>query len=259
METNGVVYFDFREATAIVVGGASGLGLAMAEGLLAQGACVGIVSRTEKTVQARAQELADRFSGRCFGVSADITDERSMRCLVEAISERFSGALNIAVNSAGINIRNPIEKVSLEEWESVQRANSTGGFLFAKSVFPLLRSARWGRLINITSIFASRSFPHRTSYAASKGALLQLTRTLSLEWAPYGITVNSISPGPFLTEINRPVLADSDNYRKFCDLIPLGRFGQPNEIVTACLFLASPGSSFVTGADLAVDGGWTAR
>lgn len=259
METNNSGHFDFRDATALLAGGASGLGLAMAEGLLAHGARVGIVSRTENKVQARAQELAERFAGRCFGVSADLADEGSLGRLIEQVGERFNGALNIAVNSAGINIRNPIEKVSLEEWESVQRANSTGGFLFAKSVFPLLRRARWGRLINVTSIFASRSFPYRASYAASKGALLQLTRTLSLEWAPYGITVNSISPGPFLTDINRPVLADPDNYRKFCGLIPLGRFGEPNEIVTACLFLASPASSYVTGTDLAVDGGWTAR
>lgn len=259
METTHAGLFDFRDATALVAGGASGLGLAMAEGLLAHGARVGIVSRSESKVQARAGELAERFTDRCFGLCADIADERSVARLIEQVGERFSGALNIAVNSAGINIRNPIEKVSREEWESVQRVNSTGGFLFAKGVFPLLRSARWGRLINVASIFASRSFPHRVSYAASKGALLQLTRTLSVEWAPYGITVNSISPGPFLTEINRPVLADPDNYRKFCDLIPLGRFGEPNEIVTACLFLASPASSYVTGADLTVDGGWTAR
>lgn len=259
METTHAGHFDFRDATALVAGGASGLGLAMAEGLLAHGARVGIVSRSESKVQARAGELAERFAGRCFGMSADIADECSLGRLIEEVGERFNGALNIAVNSAGINIRNPIEKVSLEEWESVQRANSTGGFLFAKSIFPLLRRAGWGRLINVTSIFASRSFPHRTSYAASKGALLQLTRTLSLEWAPYGITVNAISPGPFLTEINRPVLADPDNYRKFCDLIPLGRFGEPDEIVTACLFLASPVSSYVTGTDLTVDGGWTAR
>lgn len=259
METTHARLFDFREATALVAGGASGLGLVMAEGLLAHGARVGIVSRAEDKVQARARELADRFTDRCFGLCADIADERSVARLIEQVGERFNGSLNIAVNSAGINLRNPIEKISLEEWESVQRVNSTGGFLFARGVFPLLKSARWGRLINVASLFASRSFPNRASYAASKGALLQLTRTLSLEWAPYGITVNAISPGPFLTEINKPVLVDPDNYKKFCDSIPLGRFGEPNEIVTACLFLASPASSYVTGSNLAVDGGWTAR
>lgn len=231
----------------------------MAEGLLAHGSQVCIASRSEEKVRAYARELADRYESRCFGLTVDLRDESSMAYLAERVGERFDGALNIAVNSAGINVRNPIEKVSLEEWESVQQINSTGSFLFAKSVFPLLRRARWGRLINVASIFASRSFSHRASYAASKGALLQLTRTLALEWAPYGITVNAISPGPCLTDINRPVLADPNNYRKFCDLIPLGRFGQPNEIVTACLFLASPASSFITGADIPVDGGWTAR
>jgi NAD(P)-dependent dehydrogenase (short-subunit alcohol dehydrogenase family) len=251
--------FDFSQATALVAGGASGLGLAMAEALLAHGARVGIVSRSEAKVQARARELAGRFEGRCAGFCADLADEHAMARLIEQTGEHFDGALNIAVNSAGINIRNPIEKVSLEEWETVQRANSTGGFLFAKSVFSLLKRARWGRLINVASIFASRSFPNRASYAASKGAMLQLTRTLALEWAPYGITVNAISPGPFLTEINKPVLADPVNYKKFCDLIPLGRFGEPNEVASACLFLASPASSYITGVDLPVDGGWTAK
>lgn len=259
METNSSGYFDLRDATALVAGGASGLGLAMAEGLLAHGARVGIVSRVEKKVEARARELAERFTGRCFGLCADLADESSLGRLIEEVGERFNGVLNIAVNSAGINIRNPIEKVSLQEWESVQRTNSTGGFLFAKGIFPLLKNAKWGRLINVTSIFSSRSYPHRTSYAASKGALMQLTRTLALEWAPFGITVNSISPGPFLTEINRPVLADPDNYRKFCEHIPLGRFGEPWEIVTACLLLASPASSYITGTDIVVDGGWSAK
>lgn len=231
----------------------------MAEGLLVHGGEVCIASRSEERVGTRARELADRFEGRCVGLIVDVRDESSMTRLAERVGERFGGALNIAIYSVGSNVRNPIEKVSLTEWESVQRTNSTGGFLFAKGIFPLLKNAKWGRLINVTSIFSSRSYPHRTSYAASKGALMQLTRTLALEWAPFGITVNSISPGPFLTEINRPVLADPDNYRKFCEHIPLGRFGEPWEIVTACLLLASPASSYITGADIVVDGGWSAK
>lgn len=259
MENNAPSPFDFRDTTALVVGGSTGLGFAMAEGLLAHGGRVCITSRSEKTARARAAELAERFDGRCCGFSVDVGDEGSVARLMESVAGTFGGALNIAVNSAGTNIRNPIEKVSLEEWNAVQRVNSTGGFLVARGLFPLLKSARWGRLIHIASIFASRSFPHRTSYAASKGALMQLTRTLALEWAAHRITVNAISPGPFLTEINRPVLADQDNYRKFCENIPLGRFGEPAEIVTACLFLASPASSYITGADIVVDGGWTAK
>jgi NAD(P)-dependent dehydrogenase (short-subunit alcohol dehydrogenase family) len=104
----------------------------------------------------------------------------------------------------------------------------------------------------------SRSFKNRSSYASSKGALLQLTRTLAIEWAGENITVNAVSPGPFLTEMTRPLVNDQDAYRQLCNNIPIGRFGEPHEIVTACLFLASPASSYVTGADIAVDGGWMA-
>lgn len=251
-------HFNFGGTKTLIVGGASGLGLVMAEGLLAYGGEVCIASRSQEKVAARSHELAERFDGRCVGLTVDLREESSVESLVRKVADHFGGMLHVAINSTGDNIRNPIEKVSLREWESVQRTNSTGAFLFAKAVFPLLRSAPWARLIHVTSIFASRSYPNRASYAASKGALLQLTRTLALEWASYGITVNSISPGPFLTEINRPVLADPENYRKFCARIPLGRFGDPKEVLTACLLLASPASSYITGAEIPVDGGWMA-
>src|SRR5436190_22733247 len=143
----------------------------------------------------------------------------------------------MAVNSSGINIRNPIDRISLAEWESVQRVNITGAFLFARTMYPRLKRAGWGRLIHMASIFASRSFAHRTSYASSKGALLQLTRTLAIEWAGEGITVNSISPGPFATEIMKPVMDDPRRSEEFRRKIPLGRFGDPRELVPAALFL----------------------
>ncbi len=251
--------FDFSGATAVVVGGATGLGRAMAEGLVAHGARVCVVSRTHAKAQAAADEIGARFEGRASACAADLASEASVNGLGDALDARFAGRLNIAVNAAGINIRNPIDDISLEEWESIQRVNSTGGFLFARAMHPLLERAGWGRLINITSIFASKSFRLRSSYASSKGALLQLTRTLAIEWAAENITVNAISPGLFLTDMTRPILDDPESYRRFCESIPLGRFAEPPEIVTACLFLASPASSFVTGSDIVVDGGWMVR
>jgi NAD(P)-dependent dehydrogenase (short-subunit alcohol dehydrogenase family) len=164
--------------------------------------------------------------------------------------------LNIAINSAGFNIRNKIEDITLDEWESIQKVNLTGGFIFAKGVYPLLKNADFGRLINITSIFSKVSFPERASYSSSKGGLLQLTKTLAVEWADSKITVNCISPGPFLTDINKPVLDNPENYKAFCMNIPKGRFGDPEEIITSCLFLASQYSSYVNGSEIVVDGGW---
>jgi len=250
--------FDFTQATAVVLGGATGLGRAMAEGLAAHGATVCIVSRSEEKATAAAAEIARQHGEGAWGIAADAANEQSVRDLRNALDDRYGGRLNIAINCAGINVRNSIEKIALDEWESIQRTNITGAFLFARDMSPLLKAAGWGRLIHITSIFASVSFPGRTSYASSKGALLQLTRTLAIEWAPDNVTVNAISPGPFITEMTRPLLDNPEAFQRFTERIPLKRFGEPHELQTACLFLASPGSSFVTGADILVDGGWTA-
>ncbi len=248
--------FDFAGATAVVVGGATGLGLAMAEGLAEHGATVCLVSRSEERARAAAATIAERFGRPCHGCAADVADESAVNRLRDRVTELFDSRVNIAIDSAGINVRNPIDQISLAEFEAVQRVNITGAFLFARAMHPLLRAAGWGRLINVASIFASRSFPFRTSYATSKGAMLQLTRTLAIEWAAEKITVNAISPGPFITDLTRPVLDNPEAYRQFCTNIPMARFAEPHEIVTACLFLSSPASSYVTGAEIVVDGGW---
>jgi NAD(P)-dependent dehydrogenase (short-subunit alcohol dehydrogenase family) len=250
--------FDFTGATAVVVGGAAGLGVAMADGLARHGASVCIVARTHDKARKAAEVIEAASGSRCHACAADLASEDSVGALGDALDRLFERGVNIAINCAGINIRNPIERISLSEWESIQRVNSTGAFLFAREMYPRLQRAGWGRLIHVTSIFASRSFRHRSSYASSKGALLQLTRKLAIEWAEQNITVNAISPGPIFTDMTRPILDNPDAYREFCRNIPLGRFGEPAEVVTACLFLASPASSFVTGADIAVDGGWIA-
>jgi NAD(P)-dependent dehydrogenase (short-subunit alcohol dehydrogenase family) len=248
--------FDFSGATALVIGGASGLGRAIAESLASHGAHVAIAARQLDKARRVAGEIATQTGGAVSACSADLTSEASVAALGAFIENTFGSHLNIAVNSGGTNIRNPIDGISLAEFETVQRTNITGAFLFARTVHPHLRKAGWGRLIHITSIFSSRSFPGRTSYASSKGALLQLTRTLALEWVTEGITVNAISPGPIATEMMKPIIADPQRAEEFLRRIPMKRFGEPREIATAALFLASPASSFVTGADVVVDGGW---
>jgi NAD(P)-dependent dehydrogenase (short-subunit alcohol dehydrogenase family) len=250
--------FNFSGSTAVVVGGASGLGRAMAEGLATHGARVCIVARREEKAQRAVDEIMALGGGTCVAAAADLESEAAVTALGDALDRAFDGRVNIAVNSAGINIRNPIDQVALAEWETVQRVNATGAFLFARMMYPRMKRAGWGRLIHVTSIFASRSFPQRVSYASSKGALLQLTKTLAVEWARENITVNAISPGPFATEMMKPVLADPERSGQFLRRIPVGRFGDPGELIPACLFLASPASTYVTGAEIVVDGGWLA-
>ena len=248
--------FDFSGANALVIGGASGLGRAIAEALVTHGARVAIAARRLEKARGVADEINRQTGVAVDACSVDLASEPSVTDLAAFIDDSFGGRLNIAVNSGGTNIRNTIDDISLAEFETVQRTNITGAFLFARTVHPYLRKSGWGRLIHITSIFSSRSFPGRTSYASSKGALLQLTRTLALEWATEGITVNAISPGPIATEMMRPVIEDPGRAEQFLRRIPMNRFGEPQEVATAALFLASPASSFVTGADVAVDGGW---
>jgi NAD(P)-dependent dehydrogenase (short-subunit alcohol dehydrogenase family) len=250
--------FDFSGSNALVIGGASGLGRAIAVGFAAHGARVAVAARQLEKARAAANQIATETGGDVEACSADLANEESVLGLGAFLDSQFGGRLNIAVNSGGTNIRNAIDNVSLAEFETVQRTNITGAFLLARTVHPFLRRSGWGRLIHITSIFSSRSFPGRTSYASSKGALLQLTRTLALEWAREGITVNAISPGPIATEMMRPVIEDSQRAEQFLSRIPMNRFGHPHEVATAALFLASPASSFVTGSDVVVDGGWTA-
>ena len=228
----------------------------MAKGLLSSGCDVTIIGRTENRVLKKAASLNDKFNSACKGLVCDISNENSMSNMISQISSAYEKKLSIAINSAGFNIRNRIEDVTLTEWEAIQKVNLTGAFLFAKMVYPLLKNAKFGRLINVTSIFSKVSFPERVSYSSSKGGLLQLTKTLAVEWADSNITVNCISPGPFLTEINRPVLDNPENYKTFCLNIPKGRFGNPEEIITACLFLSSPYSGYVNGSEIVVDGGW---
>ena len=134
--------------------------------------------------------------------------------------------------------------------------NYYSAFNIFRKIYPMLKNSEFARIINLTSIFSTRTMPKRTSYSASKSALLMLTKSLALEWGAKNFTVNSISPGPFLTEINLPVLNNKKEYKKMCEKIPLKRFGNIEEIVTPALFLASPESSYVNGADIVVDGGW---
>ena len=176
-----------------------------------------------------------------------------------AAAERALGHVDILINSAGINIRGPITGLEPAQFERVMSVNVTGTWLCCRAVLPGMRARRHGRIINLASALGLVGLAGRTPYASSKGAVVQLTRTLALECAADGITVNAICPGPFLTEMNRPIADDEETRRSVVGATALGRWARLEEIQGAAIFLAGDASSYVTGSALPVDGGWTAR
>jgi NAD(P)-dependent dehydrogenase (short-subunit alcohol dehydrogenase family) len=250
--------FKLKDRVALVTGGNRGLGKAMALALAEAGGQVALTSRNLAEAQTAAEEIAAESGGRCRGYSCDVTDPGQVDTALSQVVTDF-GQVNILVNNAGINIRGAIDELSLDQFEAVQATNVTGVWLMCRAVAPYLKAQRYGRVINMGSILSLVSIPDRTPYASSKGAVLQMTRTLALEWAAYGITVNAILPGPFGTEMNRSLLDDPEKYRAFSAQIPLGRWGEVDEIGGLAVFLASEASSFVTGTGILIDGGWAAK
>ena len=254
----GIKLFNLSGRIALVTGGSKGLGYAMAAGLASAGAEVILVSRHLEEAQSAAATISRDFGVKAIGYAADITQPEHVDAMIAAAVSEF-GKVDILINSAGINIRGPIAELTLEQFNQVMNTNVTGTWHCCRAVLPSMRENRWGRIINLASALGLVGLAGRSPYTASKGAVIQMTRTLALETAADGITVNAICPGPFLTEMNQSV-ANSDDIQQFVvGATALKRWAQPEEIQGAAIFLASTAASYVTGATLAIDGGWTAQ
>ncbi|HZN67284.1 MAG TPA: SDR family oxidoreductase [Tepidisphaeraceae bacterium] len=258
--TNRTVLDSFRldGRRALVIGGSKGLGRVMAQALAEAGADVVISSRTMEQCADAAREIADATGRRTIAIAADVSRADDVERLADQ-AEASLGPIDILVNSAGVNIRGNVQDLGEKEWDEVLDINLKAPFLAARRFGPAMCRRGWGRVINMGSILSVIGVPGRTPYASSKAGVLNLTRVLALEWATTGVTVNAICPGPFATDMNKPLLNDPEKYKAFVAKIPMGRWGELHEIAGAAVFLASDAASYVTGSALFVDGGWTAQ
>jgi NAD(P)-dependent dehydrogenase (short-subunit alcohol dehydrogenase family) len=248
--------FDLTGHVAVVIGGTTGIGRAMALGLADAGASVVASSRRQEQVEEVARELEAK-GAKTLRVASDVCDRASLQRVCDSTLQEF-GKVDILINCAGMTKRAPTLDFPESIWDLIIETNLTGTLrgcqIFGK---PMLERG-YGRIINIGSMTTFVGFHEVAAYGASKAAVGSLTKTLAVEWSRHGVTVNAIAPGVFRTDINTHLLDGTDRGRDFLTRTPMGRFGDVQELVSSAVFLASPSASFITGEILAVDGGFLA-
>jgi len=247
--------FDLTGRTAVVTGASTGLGMGMTLGLASAGADILLVDHVE------CEEVARQVRGmgrRAATLTIDLLPMASIPTVVETAIREF-GKIDILVNNAGIIRRAPALEFSEKDWDDVMQLNSKTSFFLSQAAARDMMKRKYGKIINIASLLAFQGGIIVPSYSASKGAVAQVTKALANEWAPYGIRVNAIAPGYMATNNTRALREDPVRSKAILDRIPAGRWGAPEDLQGAAVFLASPASDYVTGHVLAVDGGWLAR
>lgn len=248
--------FDLTGKRALVTGGNGGIGLGIARGLAGAGASVAIAARNREKTDAAVAEIGG-MGVASFGLDIDVADEESVVAAVQAAADRMDG-LDILVNNAGIGIRKPPQDYTMDEWRQVVAINLDGTFLCSREAYPHMKAAGGGKIVNIGSMTSVFGSDWVASYSASKGGVVQLTKSLAVAWAGDNIQVNAILPGWIHTDLTAPIRDTfTERYEYIRSRIPHGRWGEPDEMGGAAVFLASAASDYVTGVSLPVDGGYT--
>jgi 2-dehydro-3-deoxy-D-gluconate 5-dehydrogenase len=249
--------FNLQSKVAIVTGGNGGIGLAMAEALAAAGARIAVVGRDAAKLDEARHSLA-QFGGEARSYAVDVCDEEAVEALTTQVVSEF-GRLDILVNNAGINIRKPVQELALAEWHAVMDTNLTSAFLCSRAAYPHLKK-QGGKIINIGSMMSIFGASFAPAYGASKGGIVQLTRSLATAWASDNIQVNAVLPGWIETDLTRKARIDVNGLNeRVLARTPAGRWGQPQDLGGIAVFLASSASDFVTGTAIPVDGGYSVQ
>jgi 2-deoxy-D-gluconate 3-dehydrogenase len=249
--------FSLKGKVAIITGGNGGIGKEIAQAFAGMGANIVIAARNERKTADAEGEIREAFGIQVLGLKVDVTDERQVRRMIDQTLEEFK-RIDILVNNAGITIRKMPQEYQMSEWDEILRVNLRGVFLCSQAVYPAMKKAGGGKIINIgsmTSIFGSAKM---APYGASKGGVVQMMRSLAVAWAPDNIQVNAILPGWINTDLAIQARKDLPGLEeRVKERTPMGRFGETQDLAGAAIFLAAPASDFVTGAALPVDGGFS--